>query len=540
MPESFLSANPRAWKLPTVRGKGWVMNRWILIALACATGMAQAQPSKAVAAARVESLVRASADLAKVGEDETLEVRDIIGDANGDTHTRFHRKYKGLRVIGGDFVAHTRPEGALKHVTLGMRERIGIHIKPTQNAYAAQARAQLQFGFGASIERITSELVVYAVGAPALAYDVLISAGPSVLRHYIVDAHDLRILDQWNDVHAGTGPVNTTGQSQYSGIVPLTIYYQVRDIRSGNWYLLRDSTRGGFSIAPNASGGTFYRTDVGQAPSSLWSGANVDAMYGQNIAWDFFLTKFGRIGGSANFAYIDSSLADNAEFNPDCWCIRIGVGNGSSTQSFAAPDVMGHEYTHGIIRSTAQLIYSGESGAINESIADVFGTLIEFYAPIKMYPANYLISERVYTANNGNAAPLSLAGRYMFKPSFDGRGSQDCYYPGIGSLDVHYSSGVGNHFFYLLAEGATSPANLPGGNYFPPSSLVCNNNTSLQGVGREAAGQIIYRALTVYMVSSSGYSQYRTATIQSAIDLYGLNSPQHNAVMAAWSAVGVN
>jgi len=200
---------------------------------------------------------------------------------------------------------------------------------------------------------------------------------------------------------------------------------------------------------------------------------------------------------------------------------------------------MGHEYTHGIVKSTADLIYSGESGGINESMADVFGTLIEFFAPYKQYSANYIIGERVYVANNGDNYPLTSALRYMFKPSYDGH-SPDCYYPGIGALDMHYSSGVGNRFFYLLAEGAVSPANLPGGIYFPPSSLVCNGNTALQGIGREAAGQIIYRTLALYLTSSSGYSQYRAGSIQAAIDLYGYGSTQHNAVVAAWAAAGVN
>ncbi|WP_457390495.1 M4 family metallopeptidase [Roseateles sp. P5_E1] len=510
----------------------------MLVSVCTVIGSAQAQSPKSPASAKVESLVRASAQLAMVSDDESLDVRDVIQDANGDSHTRFHRKYKGLRVIGGDFVAHAQASGVLKGVTHEMREHIRVNVKPTQNAGAAEARVRTVFG--GAIGGVVSELVIYAIGAPVLAYDVLVSAGVSMRRHYIVDAHGLNLINQWDDVHSGSGPVSTTGSSQYSGVVPLTIYYQIRDQRTGNWYALRDIARGPFSISADSVGSALHKVDNGQAPNTLWAGANVDAMYGQNISWDYFLTKFGRNGGSANFAYFDSSMGSNAEFNPDCWCIRVGLGDGAGMQSFAAPDVMGHEYTHGIIRSTANLIYSGESGAINESMADVFGTLIEYYAPYRQYPANYMIGERVYSTNNGNSQPLTYALRYMFRPSYDGRGSQDCYYPGIGSLDVHYSSGVGNRFFYLLAEGAVSPANLPGGNYFPPSSLVCNGDTALQGIGREAAGQIIYRALTVYMISSSGYSQYRAASIQAAIDLYGLNSTQYNAVIAAWSAAGVN
>jgi zinc metalloprotease ZmpA len=168
-------------------------------------------------------------------------------------------------------------------------------------------------------------------------------------------------------------------------------------------------------------------------------------------------------------------------------------------------------------------------------MSDIFGTLAEFYAPIKKYPANYLEGERVFISNNNVAYPTTAL-RYLFKPSLDGR-SPDCYNSAIGSLDVHYSSGVANHFFYLLAEGAVAPV---GFSQLTPSQLVCDGNVSIQGVGRDVAGKIIYRALTVYMSTFTQYAGARTATLQAAADLHGLYSVQYNAVAASWSAVGVN
>jgi len=123
--------------------------------------------------------------------------------------------------------------------------------------------------------------------------------------------------------------------------------------------------------------------------------------------------------------------------------------------------------------------------------------------------------------------------RRMDKPSSDGS-SYDCYSTTVGSADVHYSSGVGNHFFYLLAEG--SGAKSIGG--VAHNSPTCNGST-VTGIGRDAAGRIWYRALTVYMTSSTSYSGARTATLNAARDLYGAGSAQQNAVAAAWSAVSV-
>ena len=118
----------------------------------------------------------------------------------------------------------------------------------------------------------------------------------------------------------------------------------------------------------------------------------------------------------------------------------------------------------------------------------------------------------------------------MYRPSLDTK-SPNCYYVGIGSLDVHHSSGVANHFYYLLAQGSNPTSG--------PASPTCNG-ASLTGIGRGAAEKIWYRALTVYMTSSTTYAGARTATIQAAKDLLGSVSPEQNAVTAAWSAVNVN
>jgi len=124
--------------------------------------------------------------------------------------------------------------------------------------------------------------------------------------------------------------------------------------------------------------------------------------------------------------------------------------------------------------------------------------------------------------------------RYMDKPSKDGN-SKDCWYAGIGNIDVHYSSGPANHFVYLLSEG--SGAKVIGG--LNHDSTTCNG-TTLSGIGRDKVGKIWYRALSVYMTTGTTYAQARTATLNAARDLYGAGSAEQNAVAAAWSGVSVN
>ena len=97
------------------------------------------------------------------------------------------------------------------------------------------------------------------------------------------------------------------------------------------------------------------------------------------------------------------------------------------------------------------------------------------------------------------------------------------------SKDPHYTSGVANHFFYLLAEGVVVPSGYDAGTpaNLAPSDLVCNGNVDLAGIGRDAAAKIWYTALTTYMVSNTDYAGARVATLQAAADLYGDGSANH-------------
>ncbi|MFF9803227.1 M4 family metallopeptidase, partial [Streptomyces rochei] len=160
--------------------------------------------------------------------------------------------------------------------------------------------------------------------------------------------------------------------------------------------------------------------------------------------------------------------------------------------------------------------------------SDIFGTLVEFYAGNASDPGDYLIGEKIVRSGFGRDAL-----RYMDKPSKDGA-SADCWTPAVGDLDVHYSSGVANHFAYLLAEGSGAKTV----NGVSHNSPTCDGS-SVTGIGRAKLGAVWYRALTVYMTSSTDYAGARTATLSAAKDLYGAGSAEYGAVAAAWSAVGV-
>jgi Zn-dependent metalloprotease len=213
--------------------------------------------------------------------------------------------------------------------------------------------------------------------------------------------------------------------------------------------------------------------------------------------------------------------------------MTYGDGDGVNVGPLVALDIAGHEMSHGVNATSANLVYSGESGGLNEANSDILGTLVEFHANNAHDTPDYLIGEEVFLGNvSGSATQRAL--RYMFKPALDGR-SPNCWSPGLGSLDVHYSSGVANLFFYLLAEG-TAAKTYSGVAHAP---ATCNG-AQLAGIGRAKAGKIWYRALTVYFTSSTGYAGARAATIAAARDLYGATSTEAARVAAAWSAVNVH
>jgi len=256
------------------------------------------------------------------------------------------------------------------------------------------------------------------------------------------------------------------------------------------------------------------------------------------MTWDFFKNALGRNGiagtgrGSYNRVHFGTKY-NNAFWSDACFCMTYGDGDGVTLGPLVSLDIAGHEMSHGVNSRTANLIYAGESGGLNEANSDILGAMVEFYANNALDTPDYLIGEEIFVANvSGSADQMGL--RYMFDPIRDGL-SPNCYYAEIGSIDVHYSSGVANLFFYLLAEG-TGARTYSGVDHTPPT---CNSST-FAGIGRTKAQKIWYRALTVYMTTSTNYAGARTATLNAASDLYGPSSAERAAVASAWSAVSVN
>ncbi|WP_448700723.1 M4 family metallopeptidase, partial [Streptomyces avidinii] len=191
-------------------------------------------------------------------------------------------------------------------------------------------------------------------------------------------------------------------------------------------------------------------------------------------------------------------------------------------------DVAAHEMTHGLTSVTGNMTYSGEPGGLNEATSDIMAAAVEFYANNPQDVGDYLVGEKIDI--NGDGTPL----RYMDKPSKDGS-SKDSWYSGLGGIDVHYSSGPANHWYYLASEGSGAKV-INGVSYNSPTA----DGLPVTAIGRDAASKIWFRALTVgYFKSNTNYADARVQTLKAAADLYGQGSTIYNNVANAWAGIAV-
>ncbi|MFC1231462.1 MULTISPECIES: M4 family metallopeptidase [Streptomyces] len=526
-----------------------------LVATAVQAGSATAAPDPAPAAGakpaaesvrltpaqRAELIREANATKAATAEDlgldakEELVVRDVLKDRDGTVHVRYERTYDGLPVLGGDLVVQGEKPGETESVVKATRAA----VKPaTTKAAISTAKAERQALSAAKAEDAQSpdvdgaprKVVWAADGKPVLAYETVVGGlqhdGTPQELHVVTDATTGEKLYEWQAVQNGTG------HTVYSGTVSLTT------TRSGTSYNLTDGARGNhktYNLNRGTSGtGTLFSgaDDVwGNGTASNLESAAADAHYGAALTWDYYKNVHGRNGirGNGVAAYSRVHYGNNyvnAFWSDSCFCMTYGDGSGNANP-LTSIDVAAHEMTHGLTSNTAGLRYSGESGGLNEATSDIFGATVEFYANNPSDVGDYLIGEEINI--RGNGTPL----RYMDKPSKDGS-SKDSWYSGLGSIDVHYSSGPANHFFYLLSEGSGAKT-INGVSYNSPTS----DGLAVTGIGRAKAEKIWFRALTTKFTSTTNYAGARTGTLAATGELYGTSSAEYKAVQNAWAAVNV-
>ncbi|MBX5483639.1 MAG: M4 family metallopeptidase [Myxococcaceae bacterium] len=326
------------------------------------------------------------------------------------------------------------------------------------------------------------------------------------------------------------GPAEGNDTTLYSGKVEIGGTKRT----DGTWELT-DTTRGKGIVVLDALGADepSSRSRPITDDDGAWGSAGdprnqrsaIDAMYGAQMTYDFYKDVLQRDSIDGHGEQLKNHIHVGHNYANAFWDgtqMAYGDGDGDSAGPMTTLDIAGHEITHGVTERTAGLLYRGESGGINESMSDIMGTMVEWYAAQKngQVKFDWSIGEDCWTPNDGDPTD---ALRYMDDPTRDNY-SIDNYRDYRKQTEVHGSSGIMNNAFYLLAVGGTNRT----------SGITVEG-----GIGPEDAAKIYGRALMYYMTPSTTFAQAREATVKAAIDLFGEDSVQVQKVKESWTAVGV-
>jgi Zn-dependent metalloprotease len=475
--------------------------------------------------------------------------------APGHAHERLQQVYGGLSVLGAG-VAVQRRNGQIISAFGVVYEGLAIDVTPRQSIGQVASALRTQ-GFAVSQTSAPMSILPLPDGSVELVYALRTDDG--FLAY--VSASDASIVLQLNQkqtqaaVGAATGTlgdakkISTTSQEgtfvSQDALRPPAI--QTFDLQGNTTRLI--TALGG--QAPLGNG------ELARKADNVWTdGAVVDAHVHAGWVYDYYFKRHQRRGLDNNDLRMQSivhpvRLADyrtspligllylNAFYEANCRCIVYGEGlppgafpefpNG--VRNFAtALDVVGHELTHAVTDASSRLVYSNESGALNEAFSDIMGASIEFFHQ----PLGNGVLKADYTMGEDLASSSTLLVRSLQSPTEFGQ--PDNYQlrqyigatgPDFDSGGVHVNSGIANNAFYLAIEGGTNSS----------------SGARVTGVGaanREQIEKSFYRAFTSMLSSTSTFYLARVATLQSARDLYGAGSGAERAIGSAWDAVGVD
>ena len=322
------------------------------------------------------------------------------------------------------------------------------------------------------------------------------------------------------------GDVPGIGTSLYNGYVDMII-----DEYSPYNYRLRENTTRDAPIHTfDMLNGDNYSQAVDFISGNGWDAAGVSAHWGAEATFDYYFDNFGRNSldglGFPLLSYVHYSSAYNNAFW-DGSRMTYGDGDGTNYNPLVCVDIISHELTHGITEFTSNLIYSGESGALNESFSDIFGNLVEFQeeGPPGSGTGSWRMGEDMTLLGSGGIRNMENPNEFQDPDTYYG----DFWFPVNSTIDnggVHVNSGVQNYWFYLLSTGG-SGTNDKGFSY------------NVTGIGLDNAASIAYHNNTSFLTPFSNHYNARQGSIACAEALFGVGSQQAISTADAWDAVGV-
>ncbi len=470
-----------------------------------------------------------------LAKDSKMELSKTEFGFNGFEHLKYQQYHQGIPVFGATYVLHSK-DGIVQNSNGYFRPNIETATTPNLSAEQALEIAIHEMAATSYIwekeapSKLSSmhkkpipQLILIDPAYPkvseetVLAYKIdLYSWVPLDKQQYFINAHNGQVITQLPLLAAHAVPA--TGDTRYYGTQDLIV-----DSIGPSEFYLRDLSRGQGIHTFDAQEMLFENN------SSHWNLNNpaqdevaLDAHYCTEKNYDLLLQKFqwnglDNQGGSMNTLV---HLNNGAEIVNAYWDGTMALfGDGNCNHSpLTTLEIVGHEFTHGIIQHTSQLIYASESGAINESLADVFGKLLEHTEAPAHFNWDIGRSFKLHaddTPFRSMDDPKSLKNPAFYKGEF-----------WVDGANVHTNSSIGNLWFYILSEGKTG--------------VNENNETyDTEGIGIDKAADVVFLCNRSYLVPDSDYFAYYQTSILAAEELYGLGSTEVLAVKEAWKAVGL-
>lgn len=453
-------------------------------------------------------------------------LKDMQIDELGFTHIEFYQSFDGKNVYGKELVAHFNPSGTLIGLTGTLENRIETISKKTAEPITVDEAIEIaknSKSFQELSEEVVSENYIYY--KDNIAYDVyrinIAYDLPTLGSWYIfVDAYSGNIIDEVNLIRdqavTGSGTaVNGTNRT-------LNLYLNNRK------YYMQDRTKnmtGYISTYTANNRTTTTGTLIYKTTSTINDAAAVSAHSYAEVVYDFYKNMFNRNSLDNSGMSINSVVHYGSRYNNAFWNgykMVYGDGDGNTFRSLSGDlDVVGHEMTHGVTSYSGNMNYENQPGALNESMSDVLGVLIQTYDKYnvkntgtwRFNAADWLVGDEIYTPSTPGDALRSLADPTLYSQPAHMSNYQNLPNTQQGDYGgVHINSGIPNKAAYEIASR----------------------------IGCEKTAKIYYRALTVYFNTTTNFSQARAGFIQSANDLYGINSVEAQAIATGFNLVGIN
>ncbi len=465
---------------------------------------------------------------------ESFKIAGIHTDELGITRIRTVQQFRGVDIYGAEATVHL---DATRERFTGAFHRPDVNTKTTPSVSAAAAvRRVIE---DVSVETVyrefskkeqnildyttpLSSLMLYSTGDDnyRLAWVVIIRPNFIEEWKYFIDASDGEIIHKFNNT-CSDGPETAQAIDLNNVLQTISTY-----LETGTYYLMNisenmftEATGEGVILTLDANNTSTTDLDYSYVTSSnnTWPQKNVVSAHNHaTLTYRYLWNTFGRnsINGQGgniisfvNVAEDDGSSMENAFWNGKA--VFYGNGGTSFYSLAGALDVAAHELGHGVVSNTANLEYYGQSGAINESYADIFASMVD--------RDNWRIGEDITrTSYSPSGALRDMAdphngGTSLSQPYWQPKSVSEMYTGSQDNGGVHINSGIGNHAYYLYATA----------------------------VSKEKAEQVFYKALTDYLTMSSKFIDFRIAVVQAATDLYGASSDEVTKAKEAFTAVGI-